>query len=315
MKQETKLIIIIGALIVIGIIARGFLFVVDETEQVIIVQLGNPVGDAIDTPGLHFKLPFIQERKIFDKRWLPWDGDANQIPTKDKKYIWVDTYARWRIVDPLLFFQNVRDERGAYSRLDDIIDGATRNAIAQYDLIEIVRTSLGYLKTNEEQNQQTTKDSTNQIRVKYGRQVISDEILKKSSIVTKEYGIEIVDVRIKRINYSEKVRLKVYDRMISERQRIAEQYRSEGQGKSAEIGGLKEKELKRITSEAYKIAQQIKGKAEGKATKIYAKAFNNDPEFYTFQKTLESYEKTLDEKSTLLLTTDSEYYKFLKKLR
>jgi membrane protease subunit HflC len=291
------------------------LFIVSETNQVIITQFGEPIGGAITSPGIHIKIPFIQKANYFEKRWLEWDGDANQIPTKDKKYIWVDTYARWRVSDPLVFFQRVRDERGAQSRLDDIIDGETRNAVANFDLIEIVRsTNREFEATEEASITELERDAaTEAVKIETGREQITQIILDKSSEVTPEYGIELKDVKIQRVNYVDEVQRKVFDRMISERQRIASKYRSEGDGKSAEIRGQKERELKRIQSEAYRTAQEIQGKADAEAIQIYADAYNRDPEFYQFMKTLEIYRTTMDEQTWLLLSTDAEFLKYLKK--
>jgi len=289
------------------------LYVVSETNQVIITQFGEPIGGTISSPGLHIKVPIFQKANFFEKRWLEWDGDANQIPTKDKKFIWIDTYARWRISDPLVFFQRVRDERAAHSRLDDIIDGETRNAIANFDLIEIVRSSNREFELTEEI---AILDIASVIpKINTGREKIAQIILEKSSAITPEFGVELKDVRIKRVNYVDEVQRKVFERMIAERQRIASKYRSEGDGKSAEIRGQKERELKRIQSEAYRKAQEIKGKADAEATKIYAKAYNLDPEFYSFMKTLETYKETMDSTTTLLLTTDSDYLKYFKRIK
>ncbi|MFP4242466.1 MAG: protease modulator HflC [Chitinispirillaceae bacterium] len=288
-------------------------YIVNETNQAIITQFGKPVGKTESEPGLHFKIPFIQKVYKFEKRWLEWDGDANQIPTEDKKYIWLDAYARWRISDPLLFFQTVQDERGAQTRLDDIIDGETRNAIADNNLIEIVRTSNRVMRF--ENLPSDIIDTSALQKVELGREKIVNRILKRSSKLASEYGIELVDVRLKRINYSERVQQKVFERMISERLRIAEKYRSEGEGRSAEIEGQKERELKKITSEAYRKSQEIKGEADAQAAKIYAQAYSKDPEYYSFIKTLEGYETTMDEKSLLILSTENDYYKYLKKIR
>jgi membrane protease subunit HflC len=277
---------------------------------VIITQFGEPIGDAITKPGLHMKVPFIQKANYFEKRWLEWDGDANEIPTKDKKYIWVDTYARWRISNPLVFFQRLRDERNAQSRIDDIIDGETRNAVANYDLIEIVRSSNREFELTEELVELDIASAIPKINT--GREQIAQIILEKSSEITPEFGVELKDVRIKRVNYVEEVQRKQFDRMISERQRIAAKYRSEGDGKSAEIRGEKERELKRITSEAYRTAQEIQGKADAEATRIYAQAYNLDPEFYQFMKTLETYIASLDKETWMLLSTDAEFLKYLK---
>ena len=310
MNKTTRNIIAIVVPFAILIVLLNILYVVSETNQVIITQFGEPIGDAITKPGLHMKVPFIQKANYFEKRWLEWDGDANQIPTKDKKYIWVDTYARWRINDPLVFFQRVRDERGAHSRIDDIIDGETRNAVANFDLIEIVRSSNREFELTEEI---AILDIAAAIpKIETGRDKIAQLILAKSSEITSEFGVELRDVKIKRINYVEEVQRKVFDRMISERKRIAAKYRSEGDGKSAEIRGEKERELKIIQSEAYRKAQEIKGKADAEATKIYANAYNRDPEFYQFMKTLETYVSSLDKETWLLLSTDAEFLKYLK---
>lgn len=313
MNKPTMIIAIIAVLGLV--IFNGAFYVVDETEQVILLQFGKPVGEPVTEAGLHFKIPFIQDVKVFDKRVLEWDGDENQIPTSDKKYIWVDTFARWRIVDPLKFYQSVRgDERLAQSRLDDIIDSATRNFISENVLIEAVRNSDRVLKTTlEEQGGFGTKEVA--ITIEKGRQKLTELILAKAALAMPEFGIELLDMRIKRINYIEEVRQKVYERMISERKRIAEKSRSEGQGRKAEIDGEREKEFQRITSEAYRTAQEIKGKADAEATKIYANAYSRDPEFYSFVQTLESYRSTMKSNSTMILSTDSEYLKYIKNIR
>jgi membrane protease subunit HflC len=308
-KPAVNILIGILVFLVIIVLLNSF-YVVKETNQVIITQFGEPIGDAITKPGLHTKIPFIQKANYFEKRWLEWDGDANEIPTKDKKYIWVDTYARWRISNPLVFFQRLRDERNAQSRIDDIIDGETRNAVANYDLIEIVRSSNREFELTEELEELDIASAIPKINT--GREQIAQIILEKSSEITPEFGVELRDVRIKRVNYVEEVQRKQFDRMISERQRIAAKYRSEGDGKSAEVRGEKERELKRITSEAYRTAQEIKGKADAEATRIYAEAYNLDPEFYQFMKTLETYIASLDKETWLLLSTDAEFLKYLK---
>ncbi|MEA3420046.1 MAG: protease modulator HflC [Acidobacteriota bacterium] len=313
MTKQTKNILIIVVALAVLIILTDALYIVSETNQVITTQFGEPIGNAVTSPGLHIKAPFIQKTHFFEKRWLEWDGDPNQIPTKDKKYIWVDTYARWRISDPLIFFQRVRDERGAYSRIDDIVDGETRNAIANFELIEIVRVSNREFEMTEE-NVILEKREVIQ-KIETGREKIANIILKASSEITPEFGVEITDVKIKRINYVDDVQRKVFDRMIAERQRIAARYRSEGDGKSAEIRGQKERELERIQSEAYKTAQEIKGKADAESTKIYASAYNLDPEFYQFMKTLEIYRTIMDKDTWLLLSTDAEFLKYLKSTR
>jgi membrane protease subunit HflC len=310
MSASMKTALIIGAALLALLVVADAVYTVSETDQVVITQFGEPMGGPVNTAGLHLKTPFIQKANVFEKRWLEWEGDPNQIPTKDKKYIWVYTYARWRISNPLVFYQRVRDERGAHSRLDDIIDGNTRNVIANIDLIEVVRTTNRAFENTEETAILETSEMI--VKIQTGRQKIARLILDDASKITPEYGIELRDVQIKRINYVDEVQQKVFDRMIAERKRIASKYRSEGDGKSAEIRGQKEKELKRIQSEAYMKAQQIKGKADAEATRIYAQAYNVDPEFYQFLKTLETYRTSLDAETWLLLSTDSEFFKFLK---
>jgi membrane protease subunit HflC len=304
-----NLLIVVVALIVLLALLDA-VYIVSETNQVIITQFGEPIGGAVNSAGMHLKVPFIQKTNYFEKRWLEWDSDPNQIPTKDKKYIWVETYARWRISNPLVFFQRVRDERGAQSRLDDIVDGETRNAVANFDLIEIVRSTNREFELTEESIILELSEAVGKIQI--GREKIVQVILEKASKITPEFGVELKDVRIKRVNYVDEVQKKVFDRMIAERNRIAAKYRSEGDGKSAEILGQKERELKRIQSEAYRKAQEIKGKADAEATRIYAEAYNLDPEFYQFTKTLETYRTTLDKETWLLLSTDSEFLKYLK---
>jgi membrane protease subunit HflC len=301
----------IGGLLLLALVAlSSALYTVSEVEQAIVTQFGEPVGGAVTTPGLHVKLPFIQKVIRFDKRWLEWDGDTNQVPTRDKKYILVDTFARWRITDPLRFYQRVRDERGGQSRLDDIIDGDTRNAVAGVDLFEVVRTSDRKFEIVEELKDFQTQESLAEVRI--GRDKLAAVILEKAAKVTPEFGIELVDVRFKRLNYIEEVQQKVYERMISERKRIAERSRAEGQGRSAEIRGQKERELKRIQSEAYRKAEEIRGRADAEAASNYARAHGQDPEFYQFLRTLETYRTSLDANTLLLLSTDSDFLRYLK---
>ena len=299
--------------LVIAAFGSGALFIIDETKQAVITQFGKPVKEPITSAGLHFKTPFIQQAHYFEKRLLDWDGDPNQIPTKDKKYIWVDTTARWKIIDSLKFLQSVGNEMGAHSRLDDIINSATRDAVTSHLLVEAVRNTNRILETKELGEDVIVGEEALE-RLELGRQQLTRTILEKVKVLAPQYGIEIVDVRIKRVNYVEDVRNKVYDRMIAERKRAAEKYRSEGLGKSAEIQGQVGKELKLITSEAYRQAQGIIGKADAEAISIYAGAYSQDAEFYSFLKTLETYKNTIDENSTIILTTDSDYYKFLKGL-
>jgi modulator of FtsH protease HflC len=285
-------------------------YTVSETEQAILTQFGEPVSGAITAPGLHFKLPLIQEVHRFEKRWLEHEGDPNQIPTKDKKYIWVETYARWRIVDPLKFYQNVQDERGAQSRLDDIIDGQTRNAVASFDLIELVRSSNRAFQITEEL--QGIGAAEAMAKVQMGRQAITRQVLEKAAKVTPQYGIELEDLRLLRVNYVDEVQRKVFERMVSERKRIAERSRSEGQGKAAEIRGQKERDVLAASSSGYRTAQELKGAADAKATTIYARAYGRDPGLYEFLKSLETMQAGLDDKTTLVLTTDSPLLKYLK---
>jgi membrane protease subunit HflC len=310
MSVSTKTAILIAAAAVVLLVLVDAVYIVSETNQVIITQFGEPKGEAITKAGIHLKMPFVQKTNYFEKRWLEWDGFPNQIPTKDKKYIWVDTYARWRISNPLVFYQRVRDERGAQSRLDDVIDGETRNVIANFDLIEVVRSSNREFERSEEVD--ILQAETEMVKIQVGREKLAQIVLERASKITPEFGVEIRDVRIKRINYIDEVQQKVFDRMIAERKRIASKYRSEGDGRSAEIRGQKEKELKRIQSEAYKQAQEIKGKADAEATRVYAQSYNADPDFYQFLKTLETYRTSLDSETWLLLSTDSEFLKFLK---
>lgn len=310
MNARTKRVLIIASAVIILALLGGAVFIVSETNQVIVTQFGEPVGGTVSRPGLHLKVPFIQKANYFEKRWIAWDGDPNQIPTKDKKYIWVDTYCRWRIADPLVFFQRVKDERNAQSRLDDIVDGETRNTIAKFDLIEIVRSSNRAFEISEDAA--LLDFSEVGAGIEAGRDKLAAIILESASRITPEFGVELKGVQIKRVNYVEEVQRKVFDRMIAERQRIAAKYRSEGDGKSAEIRGQKERELKRIQSEAYKTAEEIKGKADAEATKIYAAAYNLDPELYQFMRSLETYRAGLVKDTWLLLTTDSELLKYLK---
>ena len=305
-------IIPIALVIVLAIGLFSTIYVVKEPEQVIITQFGKPVGDPIDTPGLKIKIPIIQKVHRFDKRFLEWDGDPNQLPTKDKRFIWVDMYARWRISDPLLFFQRLRDERGAKTRLDDILDGETRNAIANHNLLEVIRNT----NRTPEQSEEQAQDETTLAEIATGRDKIRLEILENAKPRTSDLGIEILDVRFKRINYVEEVRRKVYERMIAERTRIADRFRSEGEGEASRIKGERERELKRIQSVAYREAREIMGDADAASTEIYAAAYNRSPDsraFYEFIKTMEIYQTTLDSETMLILSTDSEFYKFIKK--
>lgn len=302
-------IVLIVILILIAI--DGF-YVLGETNQAIITQFGKPVGQAVTEAGLHFKMPFIQTVHYFEKRILEWDGDPKQIPTLDKKYIWVDTFARWRITDPLKFYQTNRNEIFAHSRLDDIIDGTTRDILSENYLIQVVRSSNRKMSFSTDN---TRVDSLDLQKFFLGRKAIQDSISKVVRPALTQYGMELVDFEVKRVNYVAEVRQKVYERMISERKKIAAKYRSEGQGQAAEIVGKMQKKLDQIQSQAYKKSQEIIGKADASATKIYAEAYNRDPDFYTFIKSLETYKKTMDHKSTLIIGTESDYFKYLKKIK
>ena len=284
-------------------------YLVSETEQVIITQFGEPRGNAVSAPGLHFKLPFIQKANVFEKRFLEWDGSPNQMPTKDKRFIWVDMYARWRVTDPLKFFQRLRDERGAQSRLDDILDGETRNAVASYDLIELVRSSNRAPDTIpiESEEERIVLE-----KIAKGRRAIATGILEAARLRTSDLGIEVLDIRLKRINYVDEVAKDVYARMIAERRRIAERFRSEGEGQAARIQGERQRDLQRIQSEAYRLAQELRGKADAEATAIYAEAYGRDAEFYAFFKSLETYERVIDGKTYFVLGTDSDLLRYLR---
>jgi len=308
--MKTIPIILLVLLIIVIILLASTFFIVTETQQVVITEFGKPIRE-IRESGLHTKKPFIQTVHYFDDRLLEWDGDATQIPTLDKKYIWVDTYARWHITDPLKFLQSVRNEPGAQARLDDIIDSAVRNQVTAHILLEAIRSSNRPMATEVV----TDGEESAIVEIKeiaFGRDVINKDILKEAQAITSQYGIELVDVQIKRINYVETVRLKVYDRMIAERKQMAEKYRSEGQALRMEILGKKERELKIVLSEAYRKSEEIKGRADGEATTIYAEAYNNDPEFYSFLRTMETYKDTLKQNTWIILTTEGAYFSYLK---
>jgi membrane protease subunit HflC len=298
------------AVVLALVLLYASVYTVSETEQVIVTQFGKPVGGPVVDAGLHLMVPFIQTLHRFDKRWLEFTGDPNQIPTRDKKYIWVETYARWRISDPLRFYQAVGDERGGQSRLDDVVDGQTRNAVASFDLIEIVRSSNRPFQVTEELEGIGSAEALTKIEV--GREKIAQVVLKKSAEITPQFGIELEDVRFKRINYIDTVQQKVFERMISERRRIAERSRSEGQGRAAEIRGQKERDILGATSVGYKSAQELKGTADAKATGIYARAYSKDPELYQFLKSMETLKEGLDPETWLILSTDTELLKYLK---
>lgn len=290
-------------------------YTVHETKQAIITQFGKPVGDPITRSGLHFRTPFVQTVHMIEKRFLEWDGRPTEMPTKDKTYIEVDTFGRWRISDAKQYFERLRDERSAESRLDNILGSETRNAIAKHELIEVIRTTID----REPSRDASLVDTPGNIGILYpitlGRAAIEQEIFENAASKLTDFGIELLDIRFKRINYNNSVRQRIYERMISERQQIAERFRSEGAGEAAKITGKKERDLQEIESEAYKTVETIRGQADAQATQIYANAFNQSDksvEFYEFTKSLESYERMLNEDSTLILSTDTELFKFLK---
>lgn len=287
-------------------------YIVKEYEQVVVTQFGRPIGEAITTPGVKFKVPFLQKANFFDNRYLEWDGDPNQVPTKDKKFIFVDTYARWQITDPLQFFKRLQNERGAQSRLDDILDGETRDFIANHNIEEAVR-STNRTPVSTDSTLGLVRDSLKDITT--GRQKIQAMIQESANERAADLGITILDVRFKRINYIEDVRQQVYQRMQSERFRIAEKFRSEGQGEASRINGEKERDLKVIQSEAFRKAEEIKGKADAEAAAIYAAAYDRSAsarELYVFMKSMETFRKTFDKETSVILSTDSELYKYLK---
>ncbi len=312
----------VGVLAVVAIavfLVYGSVYVIDETQQVVVTQFGRIVGEAKKEPGLQFKVPFIQKANYFPKNLLEWDGDPGQVPTKDKTYIWVDTYARWKISDPIVYFQTVKDEFSALKRLDDIIDPAVRDLISSYPLVESVRNTDRPMDTFDVVTAVNTSKETGEspkrlvrYKVDLGRDEIARQIENQAREKLAQFGIDVMDMKIKRINYIDSVRRSVYDRMIAERNQIAEKFRAEGQGEASNIRGGKERELQVIKSEAYKEAQTLKGKADAEATKIYAAAYGKDPEFYAFLKTMELYKATLEKDSTMVLSTDSELMKYLK---
>jgi len=312
-------VVLLAVAVIAAVVLYNSAYVIDETEQVVITQFGRIVGDAKKTPGLKFKVPFIQKVNYFPKNLLEWDGDQGQIPTKDKKYIWVDTFARWRISDPIVYFQTVKDEFSGLKRLDDIIDPAMRDLISAYSLVESVRNTDRPMDTFDAiQGQEATEGEETpkrmvRYRVDLGRAEIARQIEKQAREKLADFGIQVMDVKIKRINYIDSVRSSVYGRMIAERNQIAEKFRAEGQGEASNIRGEKERDLQVIKSQAYKQAQEIKGNADAEATRIYAGAYGQDPEFYAFVKTMELYKNTLEKNSTVILSTDSDLMKYFKK--
>ncbi|MFT6802842.1 MAG: membrane protease subunit HflC [Salibacteraceae bacterium] len=313
--KKNKIIFLITTLIILLIVAHQSVYIVKETEQVVITQFGKPVGEAKTEPGLKFKTPFIQKTNYFEKRYMEWDGDPNQVPTKDKKFIFVDTYARWQITNPLQFFIRMTNERGAQTRLDDILDGETRDYIAAHDLEEAVR-SNNRVPASSGATGEMISDSLATISV--GRQELQRMILISANKKAADLGIVILDFRFKRINYVQEVSEQVYERMKSERYRIADKFRSEGQGEASRINGEKERKLKTIQSEAFRKAEEIKGKADAKAAGIYASAYNQtyaSRELYGFLKSMETFETTFDTTTSVILSTDSELFKYLKSMK
>ncbi len=308
--------IILGAIALLGLIVlRDATFVIDQSEQAILVQFGEPIGEPINEPGLHFKTPFVQEVRRFDKRLLAWDGDVSQIPTLGREFVIVDTTARWRISDPLQFMRSVRDESGARTRLDDIIDSVARDIVSGTNLEEIVRSRDWQVDSETaEAEEGVVRGDVDLDKPKKGRERLEQEMLAAASRLMPELGIELVDVRIKRINYIDSVRRQVETRMIAERQSIAERFRSEGQGRSQEILGDMERQLRTIRSEAERQAAEIRGRADAEATRIYGEAYGADPEFYAFFRTLESY-RNLGDNSTLMLDSESDFFRYLQSTR
>lgn len=312
MKSTISAVIGVLVLLLAVVVTASSIYVVPEWEQVVLTQFGRPIGEEITEAGLYFRKPFIQEVNRFDKRIQEWDGERNEIPTADKRFIWVDTTARWRIADPLLFLKSVRDESGAQSRLDDVLDAATRDQISSHVLVESVRVSNRILDEPPEDFAESSVSSEYTERVTVGREEIAHRILENAKPdALSKYGIELVDVRIKRINYVESVRLKVYERMRSERERIAEEFRSEGQGLMAKISGRMQREQKTITSEAYREAQEAIAKADAEAARIFAEAYQQDPEFYAFWRSLQTYELIVADNHTLVISPDSDIYRYL----
>ena len=314
MKKQNKIIAIIGGIVVVIILLTQSLYVVNEKQQVVVTQFGRPVGEAVTEPGLKIKTPFVQKANFFEKRYMEWDGDPNQIPTKEKKFIFVDSYARWHITDPLQFYKRLTNERGAQSRLDDIIDGETRDQVASHSLEEVVRNTNRQADTTAEISE-IIEDTL--VNIDVGRQRIQNIIQEKANLETTDLGIEILDFRFKRINYVQDVRERVYDRMKSERIRIADKFRSEGEGEASRINGEKERELNQIRSEAYREAETIKGEADAEAANIYARAYNRSRqsrELYSFMKSMETFQATFDSTTTVILSTDSDLYKYLQRM-
>jgi len=312
MRPKTTILAVLVAALVI--VLSNVFYIIPEGRQAVIVQFGEPIGGPKTKAGLYLKIPFIQQVRYFEKRILEWVGTPNEIPTRDKKFIWVDTVARWRIDDALKFMQSVANETYAYSRLDDIINNAVRDHISRYPLPEVVRDTNSIFDAKREGEDAISIDE-DLAKIEVGREKIVEAIYDQAAPAVETLGIKLIDVRIRRINYIESVRKKVFERMISERKRAAAMLRSEGNGVKAEIEGQKERDLLKIRSEAYRKAQEIRGKADAEATSVYAGAYSADPEFYSFWTTLESYKQALPGDSTLVLSTDNDYFTYLKSLK
>jgi len=312
MNRTLKVFLGVLALVILFVLSGTF-YTLEEGQQAVIVQFGRPVGQPVTEAGLHLKLPFVQDVRRFEKRLLIWDGDPNQIPTKGREFIWVDTTARWRIADAKKFLESVATEAGAQSRLDDIIDSVVRDQVSASELVELVR-SASWEVPKGEVLEEVPAEVREELKkeIARGREEITRAILAEARKIIPQYGIELVDVRIKRLNYVESVREKVYARMTSERKRIAARFRSEGEGRSAEILGTMDKELRQIRSTAYRRVQEVRGKADAEATRVYGSAYSRDPEFYAFSRTLEAYKEGQNKNSVLILTTESDYYRYLK---
>lgn len=318
-KGQAAIIVFVVLALITGFILLNAAYFVDEAEQAIVLQFGEPKGDPITDPGLHFKMPFIQNVKYFDKRLQSWDGDPNQIPTKGEQFISVDTTARWRISDPLVYFQRVRDTHGATRRLNDILDSVVRDYISSHDLADIVRSSDWHVTREElERLEGADTDSADEIlgeQVKVGREELERLIYDKAKKEVPDFGVELIDIRIKRLDYVAQVQRQVFERMIAERQRMAEKFRSEGQGRAAEIDGETSRLFAEISSEAERKAEVIKGNADARVTAIYNEAFGEDPEFYAFFRTLESYSGSIGDNLSLILNSESDYFKYMKDVR
>ena len=315
--NRIKLVAILAVLGIVTFVAMSSIYTVSEVEQAIITQFGKPVGAPVTTAGLKVKVPFIQDVNLMDKRVLEWDGNPTDMPTKDKLYISVDLFARWRIADPLQYFLRLHDERSAQSRLDDILGSETRNAVAKHELIEIIRTTKNRVPLRDTllTGAGPEQDMGSLVPIQKGRKLVEQEIFAEAAEKVRVFGIELLDIRFKRINYNESVRPKIYDRMISERRQIAERFLSEGNGEAARIRGNRVRDLNKIQSEAYRQVEEIRGVADAKATEIYAGAYNQSPEavaFYEFTRTMQSYKSIIAENTTLVLSTGSDLFKFLK---